>query len=119
MRYWPDIPTWQFYLADDPECCRYVVKVQASVEQPTVDASSADDFLNVSTLVNQAGKVIGYSFDFSTEPTPEIADFGFSLAASYGKPDTTEVMLVLGSPHLRAIRAGAGCPTYQIVLRRK
>ena len=116
---WSDFPVWKFCQVDTtaPTSCRYAVKIVESVESPYVDEKQRDGPLVIRTLVNSSMKLVGYSFTFTHEP--KVREFGYSLAASYGVPDTDEMMLVLGSQHLRVLRAGTTKPVYHVVLRHK
>lgn len=120
---WSAAPVWRFCQVDHTgPTVKYAVKVVNSVEPPYVGEKGRDGPLIVRTLINSAQKLVGYSFTFKKQPAvgpPSVKEFGFSLAASYGIPDSDEMMLVLGSPHLRIIRSGTENPVYHVVLRHK
>ena len=119
MTSWSDMPVWRFCEVDTTVTTshRYAVKIVDSVESPFVDVKRRDGPLVIRTLVNTSQRLVGYSFTFTHDPS--LRDFGYSLAASYGVPDTEDIMLVLGSPHLRVLRSGKDNPVYHVVLRHK
>lgn len=115
---WSSVPVWKFCPVDTTApALKFAVKVVNSVEQPYVGEKEHDGPLTIRTLINSAQKLVGYSFTFKQKPA--VREFGFSLAAAYGLPDTDEMLLVLGSPHLRVIRSGTEQPVYHVVLRHK
>lgn len=120
---WSAVPVWRFcQVSHTGPTVKYAVKVVSSIESPYVGEKECDGPLVIRTLVSSAQKLVGYSFTFREQPAvghPSVKEFGFSLAAAYGIPDTEEMMLVLGSPHLRVIRSGKEKPCYHVVLRHK
>ena len=120
MKYsWSDFPLWKFCQVPSavPTTQRYMVKIIESHENPFVSDKQKDGPLVLRTLVNQSNKLVGYSFTFRR--SPKVRDFAYSLGVSYGVPDTENMLVVLGSPHLRVIRYGDAVPVYHVVLRRK
>jgi hypothetical protein len=116
---WSDLPVWRFcpMQATASTSTRYAIKVIDSVETPYVNEKHRDGPLVVRTLVNSAQKIVGYTLTFTN--SPKIREFGYSLAASYGVPDTEDLLLVMGSPHLRVLRAGTDKQVYHVVMRHK
>jgi hypothetical protein len=116
---WSEFPVWEFceVKTSRPETYRYAVKIIESVESPYVQEKHQDGPLTIRTLINGTQRLVGYSFTFACKP--RVQGFSYSLAASYGVPDTDEMRLVLGSPHLRVLRSGTTQPVYHVVLRHK
>lgn len=116
---WAGFPVWEFCRYGlESGSVRYAVKITASVEIPYVEEKMRDGPLTIRTLINSARKLVGYSFVFKDRPS--ISEFGYSLAASYGVMETNSAVIVLGSPHVRVLRAGTEeVPSYHVVLRHK
>jgi hypothetical protein len=120
---WSNIKPWNFSWIDEQNV---VVKIQAAVEQPTCRDVQKDGWVTSSTLYND-NKLVGYKFHMAPvkvgeEQYPAVRTFSsFSMAASYSttEPDN-ELVLVLGSPHVRLIRLGKPeNAIYQLVMRRR
>ena len=123
LRNWASIKPWQFSWPDSENI---VIKIQPAVEPPTVKEVQQDGWVTCSTLYND-NKLVGYQLNvpsttLSAQTFPDVRTIsGFSMAISYSpdEPDD-ELVLVLGSPHIRLIRLGKpDNAIYQLVMRRR
>jgi hypothetical protein len=115
---WAGMPVWATRWRD----LAFDLKVARSADSPVAREYRRDGPVTCGMLVNGAGRLTGYTFDFARDARgPRIARYRNSVVASYAQepPWPEGLAVVMTSPHVRILRVGQpdGPAIYQVVFR--